>query len=374
MMKRTKIKPTLSRVKQVLDYKPKFINADCVHALAEMSASSVDSCIVDPPYGLGIHGLEWDTDVFNASVWSQVLRVAKPGCHLLAFGSTRKFHRLVTSIEDSGWEIRDTLGWIYATGLPKNFNISKGIDKFRRRDFIEAAMKMGMQIPGNRLHDWTKSTHAPSDKWWAEFKKFITPEQWISVERKVIGTRNKGKAIFGSCDGEYEITESKHPDARRWDGFGTALKPCWEPISLARKPVEGSVVMNVLDHGTGGLNIDGCRFDGKFPTNIVNDGDTGIFTENVSRFFYCPKPSKIERQGNTHPTIKPVELMRWLCRLITPPGGTVLDIASGSGTTGIASYLEGFNSILIERDGVTFLEGKKRFANYVRSHNGPDKI
>lgn len=91
-------------------------------------------------------------------------------------------------------------------------------------------------------------------------------------------------------------------------------------------------------------------------------------------FFYCPKPSKIERQGNTHPTIKPVELMRWLCRLITPPGGTVLDIASGSGTTGIASYLEGFNSILIERDGVTFLEGKKRFANYVRSHNGSDKI
>lgn len=263
--------------------KPKFINADCVHALAEMSASSVDSCIVDPPYGLGIHGLEWDTDVFNASVWSQVLRVAKPGCHLLAFGSTRKFHRLVTSIEDSGWEIRDTLGWIYATGLPKNFNISKGIDKFRRRDFIEAATKMGIQIPGNSLHDWTKSTHAPSDKWWAEFKKFITPKQWISVERKVIGTRNKGKAIFGSCDGEYEITESKHPDARRWDGFGTALKPCWEPISLARKPVEGSVVMNVLDHGTGGLNIDGCRFDGKFPTNIVNDGDTGIFTENVSR-------------------------------------------------------------------------------------------
>ena len=321
------------------------INSDCVVAMKEMADDSVDSIVTDPPYGLEFMGKKWDYDVPSKEMWKEALRVLKPGGYLLSFAGSRTYHRMAVNIEDAGFEIRDQIMWIYGSGFPKSHNISKAIDKA-----------------------------AP-----------VTPE------------------------------------AKQWDGWGTALKPAHEPIVVARKPLIGTVVENVLEHGTGGLNIDGCRIItdeaiGRFPANVILDEEAGAIldeqtgelsaghapqlsksnpfsgvndserqeihygTGGASRFFYCAKPSQAERDGglenfvskpsfnygsikksegrhgentprkNFHPTVKPVDLMRYLCRLVTQPGGIVLDPFMGSGTTGIAANLEGFNFIGIEMD------------------------
>jgi site-specific DNA-methyltransferase (adenine-specific) len=339
--------------------------------MAGMDPESVDSVVTDPPYGLKFMGKAWDHGVPGVEFWEEALRVAKPGAHLLAFGGTRTFHRLACAIEDAGWELRDTIMWVYGSGFPKSHNL----------------------------------------------------------------------------DGE-------------WDGWGTALKPAWEPIIVARKPLAGTVASNVLRFGTGALNVDGCRvgcdwdsdpnkrgwqggntaqdFDGgsaplspssepghqrvsqpnaggRWPANLVHDGSEEVlagFPETESgepagtrnapngygggwrqgvpltgfgdqgsaaRFFYCAKATKADRdegceglekktndfnrassglnqdrpgrEGRTpntegsrnhHPTVKPTDLMRWLVRLVTPPGGLVWDPFMGSGSTGKAAMLEGF--------------------------------
>jgi site-specific DNA-methyltransferase (adenine-specific) len=324
---------------EIRNMESKILVGDCLERLKEIPDCSVDSVVTDPPYGLSFMRKRWDYDVPSVEVWAECLRVLKPGGHVLAFGGTRTQHRMAVRIEDAGFEIRDIIAWVYGSGFPKSHNL----------------------------------------------------------------------------DG-------------KWDGWGTALKPALEPITVARKPLVGAVASNVLEYGTGALNIDGCRVEptgesrervgepsqerrytdaggtnfaatpgirggnpsGRWPANLIHDGSdevtsllpttmsasekygtrsssTAIFGSgqkiqktdarggsgigSAARFFYCAKASKRDRgEGNNHPTVKPTDLMRYLCRLVTPPGGLVLDPFMGSGSTGKAASLEQFRFVGIERE------------------------
>ena len=368
----------------------KLIHADCLEAMKKMPDNSVESIVTDPPYGLSFMGKKWDYDVPSVEVWSECLRVLKPGGHLLAFAGSRTYHRLVVNVEDAGFEIRDQIMWVYGSGFPKSHNISKAMDRA------------------------------------------------AGAEREVIGTKGLNtyrtktqNAAYGNLRADFDkvnaLTAPATPEAKQWEGWGSALKPAHEPIVVARKPLIGTLVENVLEHGTGGLNIDACQIQtdelqgktynnkqrndiniygggegipqitlmgneaGRFPANFIHDGSdevVSLFPEEKARFFYCAKASKSERnagleafedkkshhnsggigrkvsvekrleQGeenapmmkNIHPTVKPVALMRYLCRLVTPPNGVVLDPFMGSGTTGIGAVAEGFDFMGIEMD------------------------
>lgn len=365
---------------------------DCREALASMPDASVDSIVTDPPYELGFMGKTWDSSgiAYDAAMWAECLRVLKPGGHLLAFGGTRTYHRMTVAIEDAGFEIRDSIHWIYGSGFPKSLDVSKAIDK---------AAGATREVIGRGTSGIAKGS---DDRNFEHGKRARTYDAAT----------------------EFDITAPATPEAAAWSGWGTALKPAHEPIVVARKPLVGTVAANVLAHGTGGLNIDGCRVGdgedrtgggvqgampqpmswggeptgrerptgGRWPANVVLDeaaaaeldaqsgtlhsqnpatrasrskvvcttgfstgksaeyGDTG----GASRFFYCAKAGTKERpvgpDGTKHATVKPLALMRWLVRLVTPPGGTVLDPFAGSGTTLEAAILEGFDSVGIERD------------------------
>jgi site-specific DNA-methyltransferase (adenine-specific) len=364
--------------------------------MATMADNSVDAIVTDPPYGLSFMGKNWDHGVPGEAFWREALRVAKPGAHLLAFGGTRTFHRLAVAIEDAGWEIRDCVMWVYGSGFPKSLDVSKAID---------TAAGVEREVVG--IGDARRASQSQ-------------PFGQGATQEASIDTRN--------------ITAPATPEAQQWQGWGTALKPAWEPVIVARKPLEGTVAENVLTHGTGALNVDGCRVatddplgggayatkpterdqlwgddagnswrrggagefqqpPGRWPANLIHDGsdevvglfpltashdtrDSGGLRDNAkkgdvdfkrgsegslplgradsgsaARFFYCAKASKRDRgEGNTHPTVKPTDLMRYLCRLVTPPGGIVLDPFMGSGSTGKAAILEKFQFIGIERE------------------------
>lgn len=401
-------------------------HGDCLEVMKSLPDNSVDAVVTDPPYGLSFMGKRWDYDVPSVEIWQEVLRVLKPGGHLLSFGGTRTYHRMVVNIEDAGFEIRDQIQWIYGSGFPKSLDVSKAMDKQ------------------------------------AGAEREVTGQDPIRVGRLVnqmngsnpTGTWQAGKRCV-------DITTPATESAKQWEGWGTALKPANEPICLARKPLIGTVAENVKTHGTGAINIDGCRVAinpevddarlggkgdwssekmalnaygdyegrrvgssnlGRFPANVIHDGSeevVGMFPQgrsagnhpttfitqdnnqvyskgvgntqgqlyadsgSAARFFYCAKASKADRnaglegfeekerptlnnyvspsegrtapkngspQRNHHPTVKPTELMRYLCRLITPPNGTVLDPFAGSGSTGKAAILEGFSFIGIERE------------------------
>lgn len=401
---------------------------DCLDILRTMPDNSVDAVVTDPPYGLSFMGKRWDYDVPSEDIWRECLRVLKPGGHLLAFAGTRTQHRMAVRIEDAGFEIRDMIAWVYGSGFPKSLDVSKAIDKA------------------------------------------------AGAEREVVGISSRhggGARVFESqggmgyaTNGKPAITAPATPAARQWHGWGTALKPALEPITVARKPLIGTVAENVLTWGTGGVNVDGCRVGvhdgdkggwrpncygkgyqyhnegeflsaiangsvaqqhpaGRWPANLIHDGSeevVGLFPDSIARpvrqenigvsgtgnhtrsewtiggkvttgyydietsaarFFYCAKASKRDRdegcegmeakacgmmeddnyaiktgsgnarntrRTNHHPTVKPTDLMRYLCKLVTPPEGTVLDPFMGSGSTGKAAVLEGFNFIGIERE------------------------
>ncbi|WP_109543797.1 DNA-methyltransferase [Mycobacteroides abscessus] len=416
-------------------------HGDCLDVLACLPDNSVDAVVTDPPYGLEFMGREWDSfkpsdarirtrvdertngatkstvsvpEAYRAgqpfqrwcNQWAtECLRILKPGGHLLAFGGSRTWHRLSSGIEDAGFEIRDSIAWLYGSGFPKSMDVSKAIDKA------------------------------------------------AGVEREVIGQRRKldsygaqaGNAVYGggpNHDGVQTITAPATEAAKRWQGWGTALKPAFEPIVVARKPLAGTVAANVLEHGTGALNIDACRVtttddlnggayaktgrrsvsgslsptgmnvpgkvvgkefeppSGRWPTNVILDerqaevldrqtgvlhsgtmhagterqpraggtiygADARTFTPadtygdsgGASRFFpvfrYEAKAPSSERpnaDGVEHPTVKPLDLMRWLVRLVTPVGAMVLEPFAGSGTTAEACVLEDRQCIAIERE------------------------
>lgn len=434
-------------------------HGDCLELMRAMPEASVDAIVTDPPYGLEFMGMAWDTmredgkprarnewgdfgsreharhpsevqairrnkglafQQFSLAWATEALRIAKPGAHLLAFGGTRTFHRLAGALEDAGWEIRDTLCWLYGSGFPKSLDVSKALDKAAGAE--RECTRPGVVQRDGYGEDWDTGDSAQRPRY------------------------------------DLPATDA----ARAWEGWGTALKPAWEPIILARKPLVGTVATNVTVHGTGALNIDGCRIGGnggnrrdnlstteprgaamgayavpaaavdglgRWPANVVLDpeaaalldaqsgerpgmreatlnrgattgkglgygstspqsaglvgyGDTG----GASRFFYCAKASRAEREEglaeiaarqrddsrtadqpmnggdgnpynrgvaprrNHHPTVKPVALMRWLVRLVAPPGGLVLDPFAGSGTTGIACALEGVRFLGLERE------------------------
>ncbi len=354
---------------------------DSLEVLKDFEDNYFDSVVTDPPYGLAFMGKKWDYDVPQVELWKEVYRVLKPGGHILSFAGSRTYHRMAVNIEDAGFEIRDMLGWLYGSGFPKSHNIGKAVDKLQgnKRDKLGKFKNNGNSF--NKVKGFGVNTSL-SDK------------------------SNK----------EWDITKGNS----EWEGWGTALKPAHEPIVMARKPFNTSVAENVLTHGTGGINIDECRVgteklkkqkagksnrigtferknmitpdrEGRFPANIIHDGSEEVLEvfEESSRFFYCAKASKAERnmgldelstkqttgggggignylddvnsasgkygsekapQKNYHPTVKPIKLMEYLVRLVTPKEGIVLEPFAGSGTTLIACKQQGFNYIGIERE------------------------
>lgn len=371
------------------------IQGDCLQVLKTLPDNSVDSIVTDPPYGLSFMGKKWDYDVPSQEIWEECLRVLKYGGYLLAFAGTRTQHRMAVRIEDAGFEIRDMIAWVYGSGFPKSLNIGKAVDKLQGNERSVFGEKMG-------------GTYKPEN----------------NVYQSALGV-NEGKYI--------KITKG----TSEWEGWGTALKPALEPITVARKPLEKglTVAENCLKWGVGGLNIDGCRVEtednlnggayakngqqreqmwgegagsswrrdkgleyqqplGRFPANFIHDGSdevTSLFPDDNARFFYTAKASKGERnegceglplgeapasarskpaegrqnalgepRHNNHPTVKPVDLMKYLCRLVTPKGGTVLDPFMGSGSTGIASHEEDLDFIGIEIDPEYFKIAEKR--------------
>ena len=396
--------PNGAQIEDALQYPGAVVRlGDCLEVLRAMPDNSVDSIVTDPPYGLsnvkperiteaitawaagdrervpdgrGFMGKAWDSFVPPPAVWDECLRVLKPGGHLVAFAGSRTHDLMGLSIRMAGFEIRDGLAWLYGTGFPKSMDVSKAIDKAagaERARYVRPAF-------GGSFSDDNGTTY--------------------------------GTAIDGT-----PIT----PEAQPWEGWGTALKPAFEPITLARKPLDGTVAANVLKWGTGALNIDGCRIGdealpartrgvtkmgtflsadgnvtpertGRWPANVVLDesqaaaldeqsgnrpsrggaafdrggygGTVGLNRTDrrelgygdmggASRFFYCSKASSKERpeaDGVKHPTVKPLTLMRWLVRLVTPPGGTVFDPFAGSGTTIEAAMLEGFDAVGVEME------------------------
>mgnify|MGYP001273135557 FL=1 len=359
------------------------IHGDALEVLKGIPADSFDSCVTDPPYGLGFMGKAWDKSGIanNVDLWREVLRVLKPGAHLLSFGGSRTYHRMACAIEDAGFEIRDQIMWIYGSGFPKSLDVSKAIDKAAgaEREVIEQ-----VRVKGGGMEHVNRTNAATHD---------YRPDGY-----------QKGENVL-------DITAPATDAARQWSGWGTALKPAHEPICVARKPFKGTVAENVLQHGTGAINVDGCRIEtqqsrpliiskngdskacfgqglnnswqdpagtilGRFPANVIHDGSeevVGMFPESpgaiadvplnsrktkdvygkydhnsgmpargdngsAARFFYCAKASRDERgPGNNHPTVKPLALIQYLVKLVTPPGGIVLDPFCGSGTLGIAA-------------------------------------
>lgn len=383
--------------------------SDCREALIGKWA---DTCITDPPYGLSFMGKEWDRGVPGHDFWFRVLLALKPGATLLAFGGTRTHHRLMCAIEDAGFEIRDTLMWLYGSGFPKSLDISKAIDKAAGAERSDSGV--GQRETQNALSGRSLGNRCPEC----------------------------GKPRFSGnpcrCPRAAPVTEA----ADLWDGWGTALKPAFEPIIMAMKPLDGTFAANALEHGVAGLNVDGCRIPtqdgetyntspassgycgidgyelgrgrcpdnmpaGRWPANVILDEEAGALLDEqsgplrargnvtpadthaaydatsyrfggkergnpgdsggASRFFYCAKASRSERTHNgsvenRHPTVKPIDLMRYLCRLTkTPTGGTVLDPFMGTGSTGLAAIAEGRKFIGIEQDEEAFETAVSRF-------------
>jgi site-specific DNA-methyltransferase (adenine-specific) len=405
---------------------------DCRDILKTLPDNSIDSVVTDPPYELGFMGKKWDNTgiAYDTSMWAQVLRVLKPGGHLLAFGGTRTYHRMVVAIEDAGFEIRDSIHWIYGSGFPKSLDVSKAIDKrggavagFEDfRDAVKAAMKangVSRSTLQDALGNYMLSHYltAGSQPAVPNYRDYVIIRDTVGLgdtfdhlfaweaEREVVGKSDNGiaggtgeHAGEGGAYGfgaEFDITAPATDAAQQWEGWGTALKPAHEPIVVARKPLTGTVAANVLEHGTGALNIDGCRIGdppGRWPANVIHDGSdevTAMFPNTMSgsgnknknnrnsvnvfgnglgkgngigiggdsgsaaRFFYAAKASRAERNAentttNNHPTVKPIALMRYLLKLVTPPNGTTLDPFAGSGTTLIAAIHENFHAIGIE--------------------------
>tara|TARA_R100000544_G_scaffold26301_1_gene13504 strand:+ start:7282 stop:8541 length:1260 start_codon:yes stop_codon:yes gene_type:complete len=329
----------------------------------------------------GFMGQEWDGGdiAFRAETWRLAWELLKPGGHLLAFSASRNYHRMAVAIEDAGFEIRDQMMWLYGSGFPKSHNIGKNIDKMPNADLNafskalkEKRIELGYSLTeadelitgGSTMYSFLEGrrnndVYPPNKKYWEKIKEHFGMDGWdkiIENNLKVVGEKDgnfgyqKDGKRWKNTTNETEMTSKT---AKQWEGWGTALKPAHEPIAVGRKPIsESTVAKNVLKHGTGAINIDASRIkssesiEGRFPANVMHDG----LQQDWARFFYCPKVSKKERgENNKHPTVKPQELMKYLVRLVTPKGGTVLDPFMGSGSTGMAAKDLGCNFIGIEK-------------------------
>lgn len=452
--------------------------------LPTLPDASYDSIVTDPPYELGFMGKGWDSSgiAYDVEVWRECFRVLKPGGYMLAFGGTRTWHRIAVAIEDAGFEIRDSIAWMYGSGFPKSMDVAKAIDKMRVEDLepiraVCRVIRAAMDARGLRSRDLVEyfdGCHPRLIDHWAARDTDSQPSlptvaQWETL-REVLAIAdgavdaevrrlNDRKGEFGEAFKAREVTgvvdewtdrtnyaltsrDGLRRDeaiagtaAAEWTGWGTALKPAFEPIIVARKPLAGTVAANVLAYGTGAINIDACRVPGtvpqvvqggrkinggryndsaagelrrelsepheggRFPSNVLLDesqaaeldrqapdtggsgkasgpslrepidagvafgarrglvGEPAFYGDRggASRFFptfrYVAKAPGTERpevDGVAHATVKPLDLMRWLVRLVTRRGGHVLDLFAGSGTTGEAALLEGMECTLIE--------------------------
>jgi site-specific DNA-methyltransferase (adenine-specific) len=386
---------------------------------------SFDSIVTDPPYELGFMGKGWDSSgiAYDVDVWRECLRVLKPGGHLLAFGGSRTWHRMAVAIEDAGFEMRDSIAWLYGSGFPKSMDVSKAIDKLSPRrgmfasfaaHYAERRKASGLTHAqvceigkfyaavnhGGASVNWEKGNNVPTREQWNALAPALgLSDSWlplierVEADRAVTGRHLNSLAVGPSGltsrgEGKERRDNPATDEARTWAGWGTALKPAFEPIVVARKPFRGTIAQNVLTHGTSALNVDACRIEGRertdyglssatrtsvatygrpsesadfdsskgrWPTNVLVDQSQAEVLADVARFFptfrYEAKAPTSERpnvDGTVHATVKPLELMRWLVRLVTRRGGRVLDIYSGSGTTGEAALLEGCEVDLIE--------------------------
>ena len=449
---------------------------DCRDIMRTLPDNSVDAIVSDPPYGLSFMGKAWDHGVPGVEFWTEALRVAKPGAHLVAFGGTRTYHRLAVAIEDAGWEVRDCLSWLYGSGFPKSLAVDKAIDKRGGYPHLAAqigeALRMARESRGLTVGECDKRFCGGTTNWsWFEGRPkgqrapttqtfAAIAAEWPEVahlaeavaeaEREVVGRDTKARSTAGASalptmggSVEYkswDITAPATDAAKRWHGWGTALKPAWEPIILARKPLTGTVAANVTQYGTGAINVDGCRIGtdtvrssgttgmdarrfaqgtrpqdyearqepsvhtGRWPANVCLDEDAAGMLGEPSRFFYTAKVSRKEREAgldgmpereggikndsgrgfsegdpykkitttNHHPTVKPIALMRWLCRLVTPPNGLILDPFNGSGSTGCAAVLEGFRYIGCELEAEYVEIARCRIAYWESQRAEPD--
>lgn len=364
----------------------RLICGDVRRVLRAKDPEQYAACLCDPPYGLKFANHRWDYDVPSVETWREILRTLKPGAPLLAFGGSRTYHRLTVAIEDAGFEIRDCLIWLYSTGMPKGQELGAQLDKRAGAE---------RKVSGYYIHpDGGRRNEVPRDS------------------DRTYGLGHPGRKL--------QVTAPETPEARKWDGYSTVLKPSWEPVILARKPFSGTVVDNALKHGTGPLNIDRCRIPleraeklgggavsadrqgwerpwkrdaakrgaakkriagnvaraeqlGRYPTNVLIDPVAAAMLENqssgASRFFYVPKVSRRERgSGNDHPTCKPVRLIYYLATLILPPEpGRLLIPFSGSGSEMIGARFSGWKRMTgIEIEARYVAIAQKRLETFAR--------
>lgn len=429
---------------------------DCLEVLRDLPDNSVDSVVTDPPYGLGnttsalvaetvtawlggdrefipegrgFMGRPWDAFVPPVAVWDECLRVLKPGGHCLAFSGSRTLDLMTLGLRFAGFDIRDSIMWLYGSGFPKNRDVSGAMNSFLAGEQPETGaapellevtrfLKEARDAAGwtNRRIDELFGTNGMAGHWTTQGSQPSVPSlrQWDIlrerlgfddaairpvVDRLCSTERPEG---WGEAGGDSDFLGSlkKNVEYASAGDWGTALKPSFEPIVVARKPVVGSITANVNAFGTGAFNLAGCRvgdeertasftslapchgnnlggtgtaearrgtiggtrdYVGRYPTNVVLDESQAAELDRVSNekpaqffpvFRYEPKAPTSERpkvDGVTHPTVKPLELMRWLVRLVTPPSGKVLEPFAGSGTTAEAAFLENFECIAIER-------------------------
>jgi site-specific DNA-methyltransferase (adenine-specific) len=351
------------------------INGDSAQELKHIADNSVDAVVTDPPYGIEFLGKDWDSNTGAVAIWAECLRILKPGGYLLAFSAARTYHHLATNIESVGFEIRDQLMWIYSSGFPKAQDMGKAIQR-----------RMGVkEIEG--YADTTKNAGFGQ----TDHARVRAGVEWSTTETQVAKVR---------CT---------DPEAVKWAGWKTALKPGHEPIVMARKRFKGSTTDNIQQHGVGALNIDRSRIpyadldtpQGRYPSNVMG------LIPNYQKYFYCPKVSRRERNvgcvdpgpqfqvphgfdyrmpsknnadpqaqvaqvesksargSNNHPTVKPVMLMRYLIQLVTPPDSHIVDPFAGSGTTGMAATELGHRFTGIEQDANYVDIARKRIAGWL---------
>ncbi|MCT4642795.1 MAG: site-specific DNA-methyltransferase [Bacteriovoracaceae bacterium] len=385
-------------------------NADCLDVLKTLETNSIDSIVCDPPYGINIMDKGWDQSLPINEIWKECYRVLRPGGHILAFSSARLYHHLAISMEQAGFDTFNMLNWIYNSGLPKGKNLSREFDRtndipkpddaFRKylRDAIKSSQYKIIELEslcgtsGMFSHYLGKSQPVyPSNKVWSILKEVLELDEtydsfFIELEKKRKAYRAiKEKQLNGS--GVYATTFKKSSqiknyipktkDAKLWDGWKygkQSVKPCMEPIYFGQKPPLRPVTKNIKNYGVGALNIKGCKskgIDGRIRelSSVMIDEDIQSIYPNESKslslfkndnFYFIEKPSKAERTGNFHPTLKPVLLMRKLVRLVTPSNGLCLDPFMGSGTTGVACREEEIRFIGIEKEREYFELAKGR--------------
>ena len=384
---------------------------DCLDVLAALPDGSVDAVVTDPPYEIGVAGQAWDSTgiAYSVPMWAQCLRVLKPGGHLLSFGAARTYHRMVCAAEDAGFRVIDQIDWIYTHGKPKGTDVARAID--RRRDDREQVLRVTAWLAAardaagwsNRRIDALFGFSGMGGLWTTQGKAAIVPtvEQWARLrheigfddseilplvtelnarkrtvgeafhQREIVARRQgapRGAGLYGAMS-EDRVTSLPHSEvARRWQGWNTSLRPAHDPILLARKSTGyDSLVGGVLRHGVGGLNVAGCPASGGgWPANVLLGHDcppsgcvrgcpvreTGAAAGSFPVFRLeskTPSRERVEVGGVRHETPKPMALMRWLVRLVTPPGGVVLDPFAGSGSTLLAAVEEGVRAVGVER-------------------------